>query len=403
MNLDEMELYKSQVLSELQENILPFWINHVIDKENGGYYGQVTNDLKIDKEADKGCILNSRILWTYSYAYRIFKKESYIEAAKQSYDFMMNYLWDKDYSGLYWMVDYKGKPVNTRKQIYNIAFGIYGLTEFYKATDCKESLKKAIELYELIEKYSFDSKNKGYIEALSRDWKSIEDMRLSTKDLNSKKSMNTHLHILEAYTNLFRVWKDINFEARFRELINVTIDHIINSNTYQFKLFFDENWSSLNSVVSYGHDIEGSWLLYEAAEVLGDQYLMQKSKYIAVKMAEKTYTEGIDREFGGLFNEKHEDGKLHEIKAWWPQAEAMVGFLNAYQLSGEEKFIKASYEMWKYTDKYFIDKNNGEWFNEITREGQVLNRMAKVDPWKCPYHNSRACFEVYERLEKLLR
>ena len=402
MNLNKMKLYKSQMLAELKEDILPFWINNVMDKENGGYYGCISNDLKVDKQADKGCILNSRILWTYSYAYRMFKDESYLKAADQAYDFMLSHFWDKEYSGIYWMVDYKGDTIDSRKQIYNIAFGIYGLTEFYKATGRVQSLEKAIELYEVIEKYSYDSEHKGYIEALTREWSITQDMRLSPKDLNSKKSMNTHLHILEAYTNLFRVWKDKKFEAKFKELINVTIDYIINANTHQFKLFFDKEWNSLVGTVSYGHDIEGSWLLYEAAEVLGDEKIIEKVRDIAVKMAEKAYTDGIDMKFGGLFNDKDENGKIHDTKAWWPQAEAMVGFLNAYQLSGDEKFLEASYDIWKYTDKHFIDKNKGEWFNEVTREGKVLEHMAKVDPWKCPYHNSRACYEVVERLEELL-
>lgn len=401
MNLEKMESYRVQVLKELKEDILPFWINNVMDKENGGYYGQVTNDLSVNREADKGCTLNSRILWTYSYAYRMFKEESYLKAAQQAYDFMLKYFWDKECSGLYWMVNYKGNPVDTRKQIYNIAFGVYGLTEFYKASGCEESLKKAIELYEVIEKYSYDSEYRGYIEALTREWHIIEDMRLSPKDLNSKKSMNTHLHILEAYTNLYRVWKDKIFEAKFRELLNVTIDHIISEDTYQFKLFFDEKWNSLVGTVSYGHDIEGSWLLYEAAEVLGDEQLIKKAGHIALKMAEKVYEDGIDRESGGIFSDKHENGKIHDIKAWWPQAEAMVGFLNAYQLSGDEKFIEASYGMWRYIDKYFLDKTKGEWFNEVIGEGKVLEHMAKVDLWKCPYHNSRACYEVIERLERL--
>jgi mannobiose 2-epimerase len=402
MRIEDMKMYKEQVLSELKENILPFWINNVVDEENGGFYGVVSNDLVVDKKADKGCILNSRILWTYSYAYRMFKEAAYLKTAEQAYDFMLKHFWDKEYSGIYWMVNYKGEPVDTRKQIYNIAFGIYGLTEFYKATGCEDSLEKAIELYKVIEKYSYDNENRGYIEALTREWNITQDMRLSPKDLNSKKSMNTHLHILEAYTNLFRVWKDESFEAKFKELINVTIDHIVDGNTFQFKLFFDEQWNSLVKTVSYGHDIEGSWLLYEAAELLGDEEIIEKAKHIAVKMAEKSYEDGIDREFGGLFSDKHEDGIIHNIKAWWPQAEAMVGYLNAYELSGEEKFIEASYDMWKYVDKYFVDKSKGEWFNEVTKEGKVLEHMAKVDPWKCPYHNSRGCYEILERMEKLI-
>jgi mannobiose 2-epimerase len=398
MELSVLEEFKNEVISELKGNILTFWMNEVMDSENGGYYGKITNDLQIEKEADKGCILNSRILWTYSCAYRLFKDDSYLKAAGYAYEFMMKYFWDKEYSGLYWSVDFKGKAIDKKKQIYNIAFGIYGLSEYYRATGCEESLEKAMELHRVLERYSYDDENKGYGEAYTREWKDIQDMRLSNKDLNSKKSMNTHLHILEAYTNLFRVWKDEGLKKKLSELINVTMEYIISKDTYQFKLFFDEKWNSLSGKISYGHDIEGSWLLYEAAEVLGEHNIIEKAKKFSINMAKKVCEDGLDREFGGLFYERHENGSADEVKAWWPQAEAVVGFFNAYQLTGDKKYAIEAYNIWKYIDKNFIDKEFGEWFNELSKDGKVDNKMPKVSSWKCPYHNSRACFEIMERI-----
>lgn len=391
--------YFKEVESELKTNILPFWIKNTVDKENGGFYGLIADDLNVDKKAHKGCILNSRILWTYSCAYKIYGNKDYMEMANHALDFMMNHFWDKAYSGLYWMVDYRGNVVNDRKQIYNIAFGIYGLTEYYRATGNKDSLDRAIELFRLMEKHSYDSKNKGYIEACSRDWSPIGDMRLSPKEINCAKTMNTHLHILEAYTNLLRVWNVDEMKSVLRELINVTIDHIVDPETYHFKLFFDMEWKSLSRHVSYGHDIEGSWLLFEAAEVLGDKELIEKARDISVKMAESTYNEGVDNEFGGLLYES--DGKIitDSSKQWWPHAEAMVGFYNAFELSNKDYYFETSFNMWRYTDKYLVDKKYGEWFDMVTREGKH-NPSIKVEPWKCPYHNARACFEIMGRLRK---
>lgn len=396
---DTKGLYLTEVQKELESNILPFWMEHVADDEYGGFSGFVSNDLKIDRKAPKGCILNSRILWTYSTAYRLLKQEKYRTMAGKAYSFLVKAFWDNEYSGLYWMADYQGNPVNTRKQIYNIAFGIYGLSEYYRATGEKESLDRAIQLFRDVEKYSYDKENRGYFEAFTREWAEIGDMRLSPKDLNAEKSMNTHLHVLEAYTNLYRVWKDRELERKLEELIHVTADHIIDNHTWQFKLYFDRTWRSLNHHISYGHDIEGSWLLYEAAEVLGNRELVEKCRGIAVRMAQKVYEDGIDREYGGLLYEAEGQALIDPRKHWWPHAEAMVGFMNAYQLTGEEHFYRTSWEMWKFTDRYIIDHEHGEWFSLLTRDLKVIGEAPKVEPWKCPYHNSRACFELLERLK----
>jgi cellobiose epimerase len=400
---DILNSYKQAMLDELIKDILPFWMNNTVDNEHGGFYGEVSNDLVVNKEAHKAGVINSRVLWTFSTAYRFFGDEAYLQMADHAYDFLINSFWDKEYSGIYWLVDYKGNAVDDKKQIYNIAFAVYGLTEYYRASGKKESLDKAIELYNCIERYSYDSTNKGYFEALARDWKDLADTRLSAKEINCKKSMNTHLHILEAYTNLFRVWKDDEFRNKFKELIEVTADYIVDNEEYRFKLFFDEKWNSLDNGISYGHDIEGSWLLFEAAEVLGDEALINRVKDISLGMAKKVIENGIDEKNGGLLNEKHSDGRLDNYKAWWPQAEAMVGFLNAYELNNNEEYLKASFDIWNFTDKYFVDKTNGEWFNEVSLEGKTDEKMKKVDAWKCPYHNGRACFEIATRIDKLIK
>lgn len=398
--ISSINKFLTEVENEVKGNILPFWMNHVVDRENGGFYGRITNELEILREAEKGSILNARIMWTYSAAYRALKDPEYLRIAARAYDYIIKYFWDNEYSGLFWMLDCNGNVVNTRKQIYNQAFGIYGFSEYYRATGDTESLNKAVQLFRAIEEKSYDSQNKGYFEALSREWQPIEDMRLSTKDMNEKKSMNTHLHILEGYTNLYRVWKDEGLERKLRELIDVTINHIIDPQTHHFKLFFDECWNSKVDMISFGHDIEGSWLLYEAAEVLGDKNLMNVIKSISIKMAQKTYEEGIDTEMGGLYDESEGGRLVHTDKIWWGQAEAMVGFLNAFELTSEEHFFDAASDMWRFITNYIVDKENGDWFWKTTREGSAYKDCFKVEPWKCPYHSARACFEVISRLRK---
>lgn len=399
MDTDNLKgIFNRKVEDELLKDILPFWIKYDVDNEFGGFYGEITNELEIHKKAPKGSILCSRILWAYSASYIKFKDKKYLKIANRAYEYIINNFWDKEYLGVYWMVDYRGNPIATRKQIYAEAFAIYALTEYYKATKEEDALKKAKKIYELIEKYSYDRENGGYFEAYTRGWKLEDDLRLSDKDMNEKKSMNTHLHILEAYTNLYRVWRDKNFENKFRELIDDTIKYIIDNNTWHFKLFFDEKWNSKTGTVSYGHDIEGSWLLFEAAEVLGDKEILERVKKVSINMAEVSYKEAVDSD-GGLLNEKHENGDFDRDKHWWPQAEAVIGYLNAYQLTGKEYFLEASYNMWNFIDEHIIDKKNGEWFWMARGKNNDHDKLMKVDPWKCPYHNSRACLEVIKRLD----
>jgi cellobiose epimerase len=388
---------KQRVETELRSNILPFWLKYTLDEEFGGFRGQITNDLVIDPKADKGLILNARILWTFSKAYSVYHEDTYLQTAKRAYDYLVRYFWDAEFGGGYWMLNYLGEPADTKKRVYGQAFALYALAEYYLATRSDEVLQRAIRLYEMIEKTSRDPQYGGYFETYERDWTLAGDQRLSEVDMDEKKSMNTHLHVMEAYANLRRVWDENEVRERLGELIELFLDHVINPKNHHFLLFFDEDWTPKSSVISFGHDIEGSWLLCEAAEIHGDSQLIDRSHKEAVRMAQAVYDEAIDSD-GGLLYEA-EDGKIIDSdKHWWPQSEAVVGFLNAFQLSGQEEFCTAAERSWDFIDKYIVDHKHGEWFWKVSREGLPSNDKYKVDPWKCPYHNSRTCFEVMARL-----
>ncbi|HEX2927971.1 MAG TPA: AGE family epimerase/isomerase [Ruminiclostridium sp.] len=385
---------------ELRDDILKFWMDYAVDNENGGFYGFISSDLTILREHAKASVLNARLLWTFSKAYNIYKEEKYLFMAQRAYDYIINFFIDKENSGIYWHLDYKGNVLNSKKQTYAIAFTIYGLSEFYLATGRKEVLHKAIELYNAIEAHASDKVNKGYYEARTIDWQPLDDNTMSTDDTYICKSMNTHLHILEAYTGLYRVWKDESIKASLKQIIDITINHIFDPENNRFRLFLDDNWNPVSDIISFGHDIEGSWLLYEAAVVLGDEELIGKTREISVKMAEKVYQTGVDRKNGGLFYEQDGD-ILHDYKDWWPQAEAVVGFANAYQLSGQDYFITEAFNMWDFIKAHIIDKVHGEWFWGTTADGAGITKEEKVGPWKCPYHNSRMCFELIQRFKKM--
>jgi len=393
---------RERVERELLGDILPFWLNYTVDHEYGGFRGQIANDLTIDPLAHKGLILNARILWTFAKAYKFYGGDVYLRTAQRAYDYLQRYFWDAEFGGVYWMVDHLGNPVDTKKRIYGQAFTVYALAEYAAACAEKEPLEKAIALYRKIETASHDEKNGGYFETYERDWKLAEEQRLSAVDMDEKKSMNTHLHLLEAYANLLRLWEDEGLRKRLRELLRIFLDHIIDSQTHHFRMFFDEAWDDRSDRFSFGHDIEGSWLICEAAEVLGDTAILAQARKAALGMAQAVYEQAVDTD-GGLLYEGTRKEIIDTDKHWWPQAEAVVGFLNAYELSGREYFLKAAHNSWEFIDKYIVDHQRGEWFWKVSRDRTPSNDKYKVDPWKCPYHNSRTCFEVMERLDRLAK
>ena len=388
---------------ELVGNVLPFWIKHTVDRENGGFYGVVDCDLGVEKQAPRAAVINTRILWTYSAAALRFGDPAYREMADWAYSYIVHKFWDHPYDGLYWMLDYYGNPISDRKQIYAQAFGAYGMSEYFRLTGKTESFVLARQFLSLIEEKSYDPVYGGYLEACNREWGALTDMRLSEKDLNCPKSMNTHLHILEASTNLLRARPSAELAATHKALLETTMDHIVDSATGHFRMFFDMQWNPIGDHVSYGHDIEGSWLIYEAAEVLGDPAIIERARAIALKMAQAVYDEALDQD-GSLFYEADSQGKLIDPnKHWWAQAEAVVGFYNAYQLSGEEHFLRHSYRIWEYIEEKVVDHVHGEWHAKLKPNGvpftaQEDGDACLVGPWKCPYHNARVCLEMMRRL-----
>jgi cellobiose epimerase len=384
--------YKTEVDKELN-NILKFWLDNTFDEENGGFIGRMDIYGKTDADAPKGLVLNARILWTFSAAYRQKPDNQYFIAAQRAYTALMLQFKDKEFGGYYWSIQPKGDPLSMRKQIYGLAFVLYGLTEFYHIAPSNIVLKDCLSLFEWIEKHSFNPQNKGYLEAVARDGSPLEDMRLSPKDRNDPLSMNTHLHILEAYTNLNRIWQNDALKQQTKNLIDLFLTYIINSESKHLTLFFDNDWLPTDTEISYGHDIEAAWLVLEAAETL--DYKVAETQKIAVEIAHAA-AKGLDTE-GGLDYEKH-----RPERHWWVQAEAMVGFLNANELSNEAHFLDKSIACWDFIKRYFIDHINGEWFWGYTADGQLMLGEDKVGFWKCPYHNARACMEVGRRLKKLI-
>lgn len=390
--------FEREMEAELTQNILPFWMDRMIDKQNGGYFGQITGNNSIVSDAPKGGILNARILWTFSAAYGMLKNQAYEKAAKRAKDYIFSYFFDEKFGGTYWLLHADGTPADTKKQIYSQAFFIYALAEYYKVFRCEEALGKAVELFTLIEKQSFDPIENGYFEAYSRDWKLLDDLRLSDKDANEKKTMNTHLHILEAYTNLYSVWKNDSLAKQLKNLILVFVEKIVNAETHHLSLFFDEKWSRKSNIISYGHDIEASWLLHEAALVLNDKEAIKIVEPMVVQIANAT-----DEGFGlgrGMFYEYNPDTQhLNATREWWVQAETVVGYFNIYQYFGDEKALKKSLDCWDFIKHNLVDKTGGEWFWGLNADGTANRTGDKAGFWKCPYHNSRMCMEIMKRLD----
>jgi mannobiose 2-epimerase len=396
MSTSKLEAFKSEVKDELVNNILPFWMTKMIDSKDGGFFGRIDGSGHICNDADKGCVLNARILWTFSSAYRILKNPDYLKTAERAKDYLLNHFFDKEFGGVFWLLDHNGMMKDGKKQIYAQAFAIYGLTEYYRVTNDLTCLIKAKELFGLIEKYSYDNKLDGYFEAFSREWGALDDLRLSAKDANEKKTMNTHLHVLEAYTNLYRIWKDDSLKKQLRSLIGVFTDKIINTNTFNLNMFFDEEWNDKTDLVSYGHNIESSWLIYEAAMVLGDDIIIRKVKDICIMIAEASKA-GIMSDGSMIYEKFFKTGHVDSDRHWWVQAESVVGFLNAYTLSGQKEFLDISLASWKFIADHLVDRQNGEWYWSVNNDLQPNLKEDKAGFWKCPYHDSRMCLEIIER------
>jgi mannobiose 2-epimerase len=398
---ERLKSLRTALDEELRENILLWWMTHSPDCQHGGFHGHIDHHNLIVKHAGKGAVMHARILWTFAAAYRMYHIPSYLETARRAFLYIVKHFTDKKYGGVFWELDYDGQVKSDRKQIYAMAFTIYGLAEFHRACGDERALKVAKSLFLDLEAHAFDRERNGYVDALSRDWQPVEDLRLSEKDQNESKTMNTHLHILEAYANLHRVWKDEKLSNALANLVDLFLEKFIDLDKGHLKLFFDDDWVLRSTMVSYGHDIEAAWLVQEAAEALDDPRRIERSKKVAVHMARVSF-EGLDVD-GALFYETMpEEDRTDTDKHWWVQAEAMVGYMNAFQLSGEEVFAQKVFDSWGFIRQYLIDMELGEWIWSTDKEGNPRTSAEKAGFWKCPYHNGRACMELIRRIDTLM-
>lgn len=382
--------------AELVDHILPYWAGRAVDHADGGFVGRIDGHDRLVADAPKGAVLNARILWTFAAACRALGTDRWCAEADRAYDALRQFR-DEEHGGVFWMTEADGTPLDTKKQTYAQAFAIYALAEYVRYEAHPQALAWATDLYALIEERAVDPEHGGYVEAFARDWGPAADLRLSEKDDDAPKSMNTHLHVLEAYTALHRVWPDAGLADRLRATIEVFLDRVIDPETGHMTCFFGLDWTRTSGLVSYGHDIEASWLLDEAAAELGDAALAERVRQSSVRLARLTLAEGVDAD-GGLFNERDADGHLDDDKHWWPQAEAVVGFLNAYEHTGDPAFADAARATWAFIQRAVVDREGGGWFFRVRRDGRPYRDEDKVGPWKCPYHNARACLEILDRV-----
>lgn len=384
-----------EIRAHLIEKIIPFW-KALRDDENGGYYGWLGYDLKLDKKAEKGCILNSRITWFFANAYMLLKDESLLEEAKHGYEFLKEKCIDKEYGGIYWSLNYDGTPSDATKHTYNQAFCIYALSAYYEATKDEQALALARDLFGLIEERCTDEV--GYLEAFTRDFRPESNEKLSENGVLAEKTMNTLLHVLEAYTQLYKVSKDDKVKERLLFIIDIIENKVYNKELHRQEVFFDKDYNSILDLHSYGHDIETAWLLDLTLDVIGDDELTERIYKITRDLTNQTYKVAFD---GNSFANECEKGVVNEHRVWWVQAENVVGMINAYQRQNEQKFYDAAVSQWEFIKNYVIDKREGsEWFWEVDPEGKPYPDRPIVEPWKCPYHNGRMCFEVIKRLER---
>ncbi len=373
----ELDILRAEVRAELENDILPFWLDRMQDPAEG-FYGQMDGLGRLIPEAPRGGILCARILWTFSSAYRILGRAEYLDAARNAFMQIRDKFFDREFGGIYWSLNADGTPLDTKKQFYAIAFAVYGCAEFFRATGEEEALELAIKLWRSIEDHSLDSIKGGYIEACTRDWQPIADMRLSEKDRNDAKTMNTHLHILEGYTGLYRVWKDETLRRRLVDLCEIFMNKIVRPDGH-LGLFFDEDWRSQSDTVSYGHDIEASWLLCETAELLDDPALLARVRACCSRIAAASL-EGLQPD-GSMIYEDH-DTDRH----WWVQAETVVGCLN-------QGWTDRAIRCWEYIKSNLIAPD-GEWYWSVDERGIPNTRDDRAGFWKCPYHNGRMCMEI---------
>ncbi len=382
----------------LENNLIPFW-NKMKDETNGGFYGYANAKGNPDVKSVKGVILNSRILWFYSSAYQLLHKQELLEMADHAYRFLVNFCFDSQYGGVYWSVNYDGTVCDDTKHTYNQAFAIYALSAYYQASKRKEALNLAYVLYRVIEEKCSDSN--GYLEAFKRDFTPSSNEKLSENGVLAERTMNTLLHVLEAYSELYHADPFYEVGDSIRSILRLFEKKIYDSEKQICDVFFDADYHSLIDLESFGHDIETSWLIDRGCSVLEDKAYQKEMQSMIDGLAEAAYRNAFDKRQNALNNER-EGNRIDSQKIWWVQAESVVGFYNAYQKNPQKtEYLHTAEKIWEFIQHHMIDSKSGEWIESIPADNLPDSGQALVHPWKCPYHNGRMCIEMIQRLSQV--
>lgn len=390
-----------EIASELEDNLLPFWRDRSPDLDGSGFIGEMTADGIVRADAPRGLILNSRLLWTFSALAVNLGDDRDLALARRAFAELEERFRDREHGGYHWLVSADGRPLDLTKKVYGQAFCVYALSEYFRATGDPKAMERIDEVLRLIETHAHDEADGGYFETRAVDWAATGDLRLSDKDMDAPKSMNNHLHLLEAFTNLQRARPSAKTGTRLYELIEIFGRHILEEDEHGLHLrhYFDNEWRSLSDTRTYGHDIEAAWLLGEAAEQVDDAHLRSRVESWSVDLARSVLATGVDAD-GGLAYEGRESTVINADHDWWCQAEAVVGFRYVYELTGEPVFAEASEGAWRFIKRFVIDRVHGEWFWRINADNMVDRSEPKVSVWKGPYHNVRMCLEMLRRLSR---
>lgn len=378
--------------------IAEWWLSYAQDQAHGGFYGEVGDNNVARVDAEKGIVLNTRILWFFSEAAVFTGNADYRAAAERSYHYLRDYFFDSKHGGFFWSLSPSGDVEQSKKQVYAQAFAVYALAAYYELSQDADALAMALECFDLIEANCVDRDGEGYYEAYTREWGKIDDVRLSEKDLNYPKTMNTHLHVLEAYTKLYQVHKADKVAQALAYGIDLFDKYMIDHDNYHLRMFLSDDWQDHSPGLTYGHDIECSWLLYKALNALGDAERNARLVPVVIELAKTCQREAI-RERGDVVDAyDRASNSYHSERIWWVQAEALVGFLVAYKLSDDKSFLTTANNLWAFIDTYQIDHNKGEWRWHSTLDVPDGSRDYKAGFWKGPYHNGRAMIEAAKLL-----
>ena len=392
----------NRALADLTENLLPWWMTYAVDEENGGFFGVIDDRNQPVVDAPKYITLQARLVWTFSSAYRILGHSTYLEMANRAYRYLIDHFWDKDFDGCYTQVDAAGIVLDDHKFIYGNAFALYGLSEYARATSSAEAADYANRLFNRLETHVYDPIYKGYFEACTRDWQVQPWLRGVNRVPTDVKTMNTHLHLIEAYTGYLRIHDTPQVRNKVREHLYVMLNKIVNHDIHHYHYFQDRKWAPTSTAISYGHDIEGSWLMMETAEVLGEPEAYRSARDTCVNMARASLEEGLRTDGAMLTDYDPATREASQHLSWWEQNEAVVGFLNAWELTDEDQFLDAAQLCFDYIDRHFIDHDGGGWFPTLTLDGQPVPGRAKGNGTTCPYHNGRMSMEIIERYRRHL-